>query len=78
MLRQLKEGSTDVTWAVTSKEREREHLAVYFPLARGLLGYRVFLVHPDNQQSFGTSAPGELKQSLSIQGIGWPTTFRVR
>ena len=41
MLRQVKEGSTDVTWSVTSEERERAHLAVYFPLARGLLGYRV-------------------------------------
>ena len=78
MLRQVKEGSTDVTWAVTSEEREREHLAVYFPLARGLLGYQVFLVHPDNQQSFGTRAPGEFKQSLSVQGIGWPDTDVMR
>ncbi len=78
MLRQVKEGSTDVTWAVTSAERERVHLAVYFPLARGLLGYRVFLVHPDNQQSFGARAPGELKQSISVQGIGWPDTDIMR
>lgn len=74
MLRQVNEGSTDVIWTVTSEDREREHLAVYFPLARGLLGYQVFLVHPDNQQSFGTRAPGEFKQSLSVQGIGWPDT----
>ncbi|MDG6098462.1 amino acid ABC transporter substrate-binding protein [Alteromonas sp. ZYF713] len=78
LLRQVKEGSTDVTWAVTSEEREREHLAVYFPLARGLLGYRVFLVHPDNQQTFGTREPAQLKQSLSVQGIGWPDTDIMR
>ncbi|MBR9791262.1 MAG: amino acid ABC transporter substrate-binding protein [Gammaproteobacteria bacterium] len=77
-LRQVREGSTDVTWAVASEEREREHLAVYFPLARGLLGYRVFLVHPDDQQRFGTITPAQLKQSLSVQGIGWPDTDIMR
>ena len=78
LLRQVKEGSTDITWAVTSQEREAQHQAVYFPLARGLLGYRVFVVHPDNQDAFGSKSPAQLKQALSVQGIGWPDNEIMR
>ncbi|MAJ70569.1 MAG: hypothetical protein CBB67_017325 [Alteromonadaceae bacterium TMED7] len=78
LLRQVKEGSTDVTWAVTSIEREEANQAVFFPLARGLLGYRVFLIHPDNENEYREKPLSELKESLSVQGIGWPDTDIMR
>lgn len=78
LLRQVKEGSTDVTWAVTSIEREEANRAVFFPVARGLLGYRVFLIHPDNKDVYREKPLSELKESLSVQGIGWPDTEIMR
>ncbi|MEC9260569.1 MAG: hypothetical protein VYD53_04420 [Pseudomonadota bacterium] len=78
LLRQVKEGSTDVIWAVTTEKREREYLAVYFPVARGLFGYRVFLIHPDNRALFVNKSPAALKQDLSVQGIGWPDSEIMR
>lgn len=78
LLRQVKEGSTDVTWAVTSIEREEANQAVFFPIARGLLGYRVFLIHPDNENEYREKPLSELKESLSVQGIGWPDTDIMR
>tara|TARA_Y100001968_G_scaffold199584_1_gene183168 strand:+ start:2331 stop:3263 length:933 start_codon:yes stop_codon:yes gene_type:complete len=78
LLRQIKVGSTDVTWAVTTEKREREYLAVYFPVARGLFGYRVFLIHPDNRALFVNKSPKALKQDLSVQGMGWPDSEIMR
>ncbi|MDC8831065.1 transporter substrate-binding domain-containing protein [Alteromonas gilva] len=78
LLRQVKEGSTDVTWAVASAEREQENLAVYFPLMRGLLGYRVFIIHPDSTQQFADIELDALKQLVAVQGIGWPDTDALR
>lgn len=78
LLRQVLEGTTDVTWAVTSVERERAHQAIYFPLARGLLGYRIFLVHPDNKDAFVNKPAWELKKEVAVQGIGWPDTVVLR
>ncbi|WP_175439552.1 transporter substrate-binding domain-containing protein [Alteromonas lipolytica] len=78
LLRQVKEGTTDVTWAVTSVEREREHLAVYFPLARGLLGYRLMLIHPNRQAEFNDITTAQLKKLVAVQGIGWPDTDVLR
>lgn len=78
LLRRVKEGATDVTWAVSSAEREQENLAVYVPLARGLLGYRVFIVHPDLAKQFADIEIDALKQLIAVQGAGWPDTETLR
>lgn len=78
LLRQLTEGTTDITWAVTSVEREQANRAIYFPLARGLLGYRIFLVHPDNKDAFVNKPAWELKKEVAVQGLGWPDTDVLR
>ncbi len=78
LLRQVKVGTTDVTWAVASAEREQENLAVYFPLTRGLLGYRVFIIHPDSAEQFTDIKLDALKQLVAVQGVGWPDTEALR
>lgn len=46
-LRDLERGQLDITWSVTSKQREKRHRAIYFPLLNGLLGKRILVVSKD-------------------------------
>src|SRR5688572_1205633 len=48
----LLDGQVDITWTATSKELEEALIPVRIPLYKGLLGYRVLIVHQDNQRLF--------------------------
>lgn len=78
LLRQLREGTTDVTWTVTSREREHAYRAVYFPIARGLFGYRVLLIHTNNNDVFANLSLSQLKENAGVQGVGWPDATILR
>jgi hypothetical protein len=68
----LKLGRVDIFWMGTSKEYESSLYAIPFPLYRGLLGYRIFVIHRDNQFEFDrVSGLADLRQYTGIQGIGW-------
>jgi hypothetical protein len=65
----------DVIWTMTSKDREERLQAVYIPLLKGLLGYRLFLIRKDEQHLFNHIQTAEQLKKLSIgQGISWPDT----
>ncbi len=61
-----------VAWFGTSKKFEEEFLPVRFPITKGLLGHRLFVVHKENQNVFTKvkSIKGLLKLTAG-QGIGW-------
>jgi hypothetical protein len=42
----------DVAWAVTTRKRERELLAIRIPLDKGVSGWRIPLVHPQDHDRF--------------------------
>lgn len=51
-LRYLEDKTIDIIFHATSKEREELFLPIKVPLLRGILGYRVFLIHKDNEAEF--------------------------
>ncbi|MEZ5447954.1 MAG: hypothetical protein R3E89_02655 [Thiolinea sp.] len=57
----------------TSKEREKRLIPIRIPLNKGTLGYRLFIIHKDNQQKFDRIQTIEQLKKLSIcQGSDWP------
>lgn len=51
-LKMLEQGEVDVAFLASSKQREQTFIPVKIPLLKGLLGYRLLLIHQDNQQKF--------------------------
>ncbi len=59
-------------WVGTSAEFEKRMRPVRFPVYRGLLGHRIFIIHRDDQKKFDkVNKLGDLKKLKGIQGIGW-------
>jgi len=49
------------------------YLPVYFPLFRGLLGYRVLLIRKEDIEKFSQiKTPSQLKELVACQGAHWP------
>lgn len=69
----------DITLSITTKELEEELLPVRIPLFKGLIGYRVFIIKPENQYKFdGINTLEELRQYQAGQASGWPDTRILR
>ncbi|MCJ8321426.1 MAG: hypothetical protein MJK12_17455 [Colwellia sp.] len=69
----------DVIWTMTTKQREQTLQAVYIPLLKGLMGYRVFLIRQGEQKRFtDITELSELKLMLAGQGINWPDSQILR
>ncbi|NMP31896.1 hypothetical protein HII17_09990 [Thalassotalea sp. M1531] len=63
----------DVTWRMTSQELEQSLSAIYWPLLKGLMGYRVFIIGKDKQEQFSQiSVEEQLKILIAGQGSDWP------
>lgn len=69
----------DVVWTMTSKEREEDLLPIRIPLLKGLLGYRIFLIRPQDTEKFAAITTLEDLKSLTAgQGHDWPDTKILR
>lgn len=65
----------DLTWRMTSKELEHKLQAIYFPLLKGLMGQRIFIIRKDEQSTFTKKLSLEnLKKIYLGQGYNWPDT----
>jgi len=73
---ELEKANIDVFFSGYSKAREERFLQIDFPLTRGMLGNRVFLIKPEVQSIFNKVDSFEsFKALISIgSGIGWPET----
>jgi ABC-type amino acid transport substrate-binding protein len=71
---ELKKGS-EVTidgLTLTSVSMQDEFITIPFPLMKGVLGYRIFLIHQKDQEKFANiKTLDELKQLRIGQGVGW-------
>ena len=77
-LRSLEHDLLDVTWSVTSIDRETQHLAIRIPIMAGLFGKRVLLVN-ESATTFNTPLTlSQLQQLRSVQGYDWPDTKILR
>lgn len=68
-----------IVWSMTSTEREAELLPIRIPIDKGLLGWRVFLVHESSAGKFAAvrSLPALAKFEAG-QGHDWPDTDILR
>jgi len=65
--------NVDVTWTMTSKEREQALCPIRIPLLRGLGGYRIFLIKEGYQERFSNiNDAKQLKSLIAGQGHDWP------
>jgi hypothetical protein len=56
----------------TSAQFERRLLPVYFPIDRGLNGYRLFIIHRDRAADFAAiNTIGQLRKMRAGQGVNW-------
>ena len=75
----LNGNQIDVMWTMTSEEREQIALPIRVPIMKGLLGYRVLMIHRSNIDSISNvSSIGGLKGFVGIQGHDWPDTKILR
>lgn len=65
----------DLTWRMTSHELEQKLQAVYFPILKGLMGHRIFIIRKNTQSLFSENiALKNLKKIPLGQGYNWPDT----
>ena len=68
----LKNGEIDILYAGTSKQLEKELLPIRFPIMRGLVGRRLFIIHKNYQVDYNLIMTlKDLKKHTGVQGIGW-------
>ncbi len=80
MLKELQEGKTiNVHSAPTRPEWEEKALPIMFPIMKGLLSYRIFLIHQDNVDKFKqVESIEDLKKLSAGVGAQWSTTKSLR
>lgn len=74
IIHELKTGSGRINlyWMGTSDELEKDLRPIRFPVYRGLLGYRVFIINKQDQIRFDAVKDlKDLQKFIGIQGIGW-------
>jgi len=63
----------DLTWRMTTKDLEQRLQAIYVPLLKGLVGYRIFIIRSENQSLFHNNMTLEKLKTLPVgQGYNWP------
>lgn len=72
-------GKIDIVWTVTSQTREEALLPVRIPIDRGLIGWRLLLIRPQDRALFAPvrSLPA-LAPLRAGQGHDWPDTDVLR
>lgn len=69
----------NVVWASSTVAREQRLLAIRIPLRKGLLGFRIALIHRDRRAQFGRiRTVADLRAYALGQGPNWPETQMYR
>lgn len=73
IISELKHGNLiNIYWMGTSAQLEKEFQAIKFPIYRGLLGHRIFIINKEDQKLFNTiKTLDDLQKFKGAQGIGW-------
>ena len=72
LVEEIKEGNFELMWTATNNDLEDQLLPIRVPLYKGLLGHRVFVIHPSLQSRFDQVDNLRDLQRFSLgQGRGW-------
>ena len=75
-MKMLQERYYDIHWMSTTPNREKQLLPIYIPLDKGLIGWRLALVHNDNKDLFANvTSLQDLKKMTAGLGHHWPDTL---
>ncbi len=72
-IKELKKGDkVNIFWMGTSPQLETELIPIRFPMYRGLVGHRIFIINKNDQKMFNhVKNLVQLQKFKGIQGIGW-------
>ncbi|AXT39057.1 amino acid ABC transporter substrate-binding protein [Alteromonas sp. BL110] len=73
-LRSLEHNMLDVTWSVTSTERERQFIPIRIPIMAGLFGKRALFVKEGDVRLKEVKNLVTLQQFRAVLGYDWPDT----
>ena len=75
-MRQLRENrEVDVVWSMTDSQREKELTPIRIPIAKGLIGLRVFVINQNKKAKFDdVLSLTDMRKLVPIQGEEWPDT----
>jgi hypothetical protein len=69
----VQRGELDVMYAGTTTEMEEQLLPIRFPITRGLIGSRIFIINKKYKQEYGEIKDvDDLKRYIGILSFGWP------
>ena len=75
----VRAGGLDVMWTVPTADRMRQLRMVPFPIDRGLIGWRVLLVHRDTSTRYASMSDVDaLAPLVGVQGADWPDLETLR
>lgn len=76
VISELKKGEKiNIHWMGSSVQLEKELRPIRFPIYRGLLGHRVFIINKNDQKLFSLiNSLEDLQKFKGVQGIGWSDT----
>lgn len=78
-LRLLAEGNgLDVAWSVATGERDRQLRPIRIPIDRGLIGWRVLLIHSGDTRFASVTSLRDLAEFIGVQGHDWPDFALLR
>ncbi|QDG37847.1 amino acid ABC transporter substrate-binding protein [Alteromonas mediterranea] len=75
-MRQLRENrEVNVVWSMTDSQREKELTPIRIPIAKGLIGLRVFVINENKKPKFtDVLSLTDMRKLTPIQGEEWPDT----
>ena len=75
-MRQLRENrEVNVVWSMTDNQREKELTPIRIPIAKGLIGLRVFVINQSKKAKFdGVLSLNDMRKLVPVQGEEWPDT----
>lgn len=77
-LRNLEHDLLDVTWSVTSSDREAYFLPIRIPIMAGLFGKRVLLINAEDKRFSKDMDLASLRKFRAVLGYDWPDTAIFR
>ncbi len=70
------QNAADVVWTMSTEEREKNYIPIRIPIYKGLIGWRLFLIHASQQSKFDyVTGLVELRHLTAGQGHDWPDNY---